>query len=163
MLDMLLDSLNGLTVDLKPKDMIHLVEKIDVTTGVSPENFVMNFQSLLQLGRATFKSNEHVQTVYFLCNIIIAWFWSCGVNLATLKSLTTLKYPESNTFSVLEKVSRSLVSEPTLYPLPSFINTQLKMHSVSNVHLFGNSREDCFFTFQVRLHEQQNNENIPIG
>lgn len=44
--------------------------------------------------------------------------------------------------------TNEIVTKPTLYPLPSYINVTLKLQNVG-LRIFGNTKEDCLFTSQL--------------
>jgi hypothetical protein len=125
----------------------------DVSSGVDEELLALNLSALANIPKVLFKREAEVQktpTPYFIAQVLLAWFVGMGITVPTLRTWlmqcvkehfeTPDVHPHTHKeefasleshVSLLDKFFKELESatithtEPTLYPLPSFVDVRL--------------------------------------
>ncbi len=129
----------------------------DITSGFNEQLLEQNLSVLINLPRIYWnvdgarQDDENTEyTRVFMAHTILGWFHSCGIDLEFLKRLLQ-KNDIPHSFSWIEQHSKNteLANKVTKFPLPSFANSKLLMEMNANLRLFGNSKDDILYTYQV--------------
>jgi hypothetical protein len=131
------------------KKMSHLI--FDVSSGVDEELLARNLSALANLPKVLFMQDDEpvktFTTYYFVANVLLAWFVAMGISVREVRDWLTicisshyeewetehtgLLYSRAETslaklYEFFQKMEQSTPTfkEPTLFPLPSFIDVR---------------------------------------
>ena len=139
--------------------MSHFI--FDVSSGVDEELLSCNLSALANLPKVLFMQDDEPATTfttpYFVANVLLAWFVSMGLTVREVRDWiefsilehyeelepkdTSWKYMHAeaslsklhNFFTKLDQTMPTF-REPTLFPLPSFIDVRYFSFSASLLH-----------------------------